>query len=168
MVYIQLSNGLYTVVDPEMLPIVSGYNWHGHVDRTTGRLYVHRWDKHTDRYKSLHTCVMEAQGPTPRGVTADHRSRDTLDNRLVNLRWATPSQQCQNRGKRKDAVHSQFKGVNYVRTGQRKKRWRAAISVNQKRVSLGVFVSEREAAYAYNEAALKHFGEFARLNQVFA
>jgi hypothetical protein len=58
---------------------------------------------------------------------------------------------------------SRYKGVRLVKGGK----WEARIRVNKKLLSLGRFKSEREAGYIYNEAALKYFGEFARLNQVF-
>jgi hypothetical protein len=38
--------------------------------------------------------------------------------------------------------------------------------VNGKRLELGYFKTAREAAIAYNEAAKKHHGEFARLNPI--
>lgn len=43
-------------------------------------------------------------------------------------------------------------------------RWRASISVNGKRMSLGRFETEEEAAKAYDEVALKHRGNKAVLN----
>jgi hypothetical protein len=39
--------------------------------------------------------------------------------------------------------------------------WRAFIRVDNKRVSLGQFASAKDAALAYNKAALHYFGEFA-------
>jgi hypothetical protein len=42
--------------------------------------------------------------------------------------------------------------------------WVARITVNKKRMSLGSFKSEIDAAKAYDEAALKYYGNYAKLN----
>lgn len=44
------------------------------------------------------------------------------------------------------------------------KRWRARILVNGKRIYLGSFENEIDAAKAYDEAAKKYHGDFAGLN----
>lgn len=54
---------------------------------------------------------------------------------------------------------SQFRGVS-----RRGDKWEASIWPGNKYVGLGLFESEREAAHAYNEAAVKYFGERAKLN----
>jgi len=44
------------------------------------------------------------------------------------------------------------------------KRWRARIRVNGKRIYLGSFKNEIDAAKAYDDAAQKHHAEYASLN----
>jgi hypothetical protein len=65
-----------------------------------------------------------------------------------------------NRRKKKNTT-SQFVGVNFYKPS---KKWDSRITHQGKRIKLGRFVSEIEAARAYDEAAKKYYGEFARLN----
>jgi hypothetical protein len=58
---------------------------------------------------------------------------------------------------------SRFRGVCWHKCV---KKWTAKISINKKRVHLGVFETEIEAAKAYNKAALETWGEKAKLNQI--
>jgi hypothetical protein len=88
----------------------------------------------------------------------DHEDRNPANCRRDNLRPASRSQQNQNRrGKAKST--SRFKGV--WRLGPK---WQSQIQVNGKRIYLGLFASEEDAARAYNDAAVKHFGKFAFVN----
>lgn len=84
----------------------------------------------------------------------DHINRDRGDNRIENLRPCTHSQNLGNaRAKR-----GQYKGVSFCKATQR---WRAQLNGH-----IGRFDTPEEAALAYNEAAKKHYGEFAHLNEV--
>ena len=80
-----------------------------------------------------------------------------------NCRWATHAEQMWNQGKRKN-TRFKYKGVAY--TSNEKNKYRSSILVNYKRIHLGVFSTQEEAALAYNEAAKKYFGEFAVLNVI--
>jgi hypothetical protein len=88
----------------------------------------------------------------------DHKNGDGLDNRKENLRPADKRTNAQNRR----VTPGTFKGVLRARSGG----FLARIVIEGKQKYLGTFPSREEAAKAYNEAALKYFGEFARLNVI--
>lgn len=90
----------------------------------------------------------------------DHKNGNGLDNRRANLRIATTSQNLANRGKTRRNT-SGYKGVMWFK---RKRKWYARIRVSGKSVHLGYFDDPIDAAKAYDDAALKHFGEFAKTN----
>ncbi len=85
-----------------------------------------------------------------------------MNNQRYNLRHATPGQQKMNAAKRK-VTNSQYKGVR--RYGSK---WFASFKVDGVETRLGYFVTEIEAARAYDVAILQAHGEFARPNGVAA
>ena len=97
----------------------------------------------------------------------DHKSGDKTDNRLVNLQLATDGQNRANIPKYKTyagkATTSIYKGVSLT---SNKKKWVVNIRVDKVLISLGTFPLDREidAAKAYNNAAVLHFRDRARLN----
>lgn len=92
----------------------------------------------------------------------DHANRNGLDNRRTNLRPATGMQQHANQGLRSNNT-SGYRGVTLNRpTG----RWCAYIRAEGRTTYLGYFDNPIDAAYAYNQAALELFGEFAWLNPI--
>lgn len=88
----------------------------------------------------------------------DHIDHDGLNNQRSNLRLATGSQNHANQRPIRPRV-SRFKGVT-----PRYGRWQAYITGGGRRVSLGVYDDEVEAALAYDAGARHYFGEFACLN----
>ncbi len=44
--------------------------------------------------------------------------------------------------------------------------WRVSVTVNKKKLWIGSYKTKREAALAYNKAAIDYYGEFAYLNGV--
>lgn len=90
---------------------------------------------------------------------------DHIEKRSNNhdVRTATPSQNGANASKWSKKTSSKYKGV-YWNTGCNK--WLAKIGVNRKRIHLGVFIQEADAAKAYNKAAIEYFGEFAKINEL--
>lgn len=92
----------------------------------------------------------------------DHKNGNGCDNRKNNLREVNKGENNRNAKTRKDKTTSKYKGVVFMKD---REKWRARInSENNKRIVVGQFNSEIEAAKAYNEAAKKYYGNFAKLN----
>ncbi len=137
----------FAIVDDDDFAALSGYSWH----MKNGYAFT------GDRDLRMHRFIL---GDPPVGFIVDHINGDKLDNRRANLRLATHAQNMQNMAPRQGST-SRFKGV-YWKSEHRY--WVAGITVNKIRHHLGSFVSEFDAARAYNAAAVKYFGEYARLN----
>jgi hypothetical protein len=108
-------------------------------------------------YRSILVWALNNQAwPT---LEIGHRDRNTLNDKIENLRPATRSQHKANNTKY-SVNTSGYKGVWWNSdTG----RWRALIGVNGKSIYLGYFDTPEEAYAEYCAAAIKHHGEFARL-----
>lgn len=88
----------------------------------------------------------------------DHINRNKLDCQKKNLRDSNPSLNTANQGKFVNQfTTSKYKGVCW---DKHKNKWKAYI----KRMSLGLFLNEIDAALAYDNACKKMYGEFAVLN----
>jgi len=110
----------------------------------------------------MHRLIVERRGLNVQGVDVDHVDGNGLNNQFCNLRVATRSQNNVNSNK-PDTNTSGYKGV-YPHSTVNK--WVAQIGVDGHRQYFGYFDDPQAAARAYNEAALKHYGEFACLNSL--
>lgn len=111
------------------------------------------------RHVQMHRLIMDA----PESLEVDHINGNRLDNRRENLRLCTSSQNKCNRGLRRDNT-SGYKGVSWHKQRQK---WSVRIKTPYgKYLSCGLFEDKREAALAYNKAALNFHGEFAHLNKL--
>jgi len=106
---------------------------------------------------SMHRFVVDC----PRGFEVDHINGDGLDNRASNLRLCSHGQNLANM--RRNRGGSRYRGVSWHGASGK---WRAQLSVDGRRMSLGVYDCEADAAIAYNAAALNRYGEFANLNKI--
>jgi HNH endonuclease/AP2 domain len=90
----------------------------------------------------------------------DHKNLNRSDDRWVNLRESTRSQNCANKGQFFKKNRYGFRGVKRQPNG----RFQAVVCAGQKEYHLGTFDTAEQAAFVYDIAAKKHHGEFARLN----
>lgn len=143
------ARGAVALVDLNDFPLVAPYRWF-----LDDKGYA-RARPNYGRWIRMHRLIMG----DPPGIEIDHIDGDGLNNVRTNLRRATSTQQKQNcRGR---GAQSGFKGVRFdARTGK----WTARIGVNHRSHYLGTFVTAEDAARAYDDAAVEHFGEYARLN----
>jgi len=149
------------IIDDEDFEKVKGYTWVLNFRKNRNVFYAERTrtkDKDKKNFR-MHRLIMDC----PEGMTVDHINRNTLDNRKENLRICSNKENVRNSKKRKDGITSKYKGVHYA-----KKRdvFVSQITVDKEHKFLGHFKNEEDAAIAYNNAAIKYFGEFANLNTI--
>ena len=161
-VQIPLTRGLTTILDRsdyDATPFLHR-SWLAQATSTPDKFYAARqqWmpDEKRYRYFYIHRIIMGA----PPELEVDHRDGNSLDNRRRNLRICNHQQNTQNRG---NTRQRRYKGTVYMKE---ERRWRAEITLDWHCIHLGCFATEREAALAYNEAAARLFGEFAKLNDM--
>ena len=90
----------------------------------------------------------------------DHIDRNKSNNNIKNLRGVTKSQNLMNSKIRKGS--SQYKGVSQHKSNK----WQARIMYQGKRIYLGLFKNEIDAAKAYNDAIIKYHNKYGLLNEV--
>jgi hypothetical protein len=130
-----------------------------------------RWKKPPNRHimesttyydrQYLHIIIAKRMWLDTKNYQIDHKDNNKCNNKRNNLRIATQIQNSRNSKKRENAS-SQYKGVSWDTKSQK---WVANIELDRGHTYLGSFHNEEDAKEAYNNAALKYFGEFARINE---
>jgi hypothetical protein len=154
---IHLGEGKYAVVDQKDFYRINNLEWL--VKEDYDSIYAVRFFRCPDKHSKLLSMHRFICNP-PAGLLIDHINCNGLDNRRDNLRPATHSQNSCNKPKRKNTT-SRFIGVHFSKN---RNRWVAQIKHIGKKIWLGYFDKEVDAARAYDCAAIKYHGEFARLN----
>ncbi len=187
---IKLTQGQYAIVDAWRYEELNKYKWYAH--KAKGTYYAYRAARADEKRKNknvkMHYEVIrlnsksETRNPKPVlrpeiGTTEgrhiqnsnyqntktiiDHINGDGRDNRQANLRQANYSQNSQNRRKIGRQCGSQYKGMWL---DKRTRKWRAQICFGGRKKHLGYYNDEAEAAMAYDAAALRYHGRFAKVN----
>lgn len=149
---IPLTQGKFSQVDDEDFDYINQFKWY-----VNSGYAVRHSEKDRNKIIQMHRIILK----TPSAMVTDHINGDRLDNRKENLRACTESENQRNKSKLPNNTTG-YKGVYTHTVGK----WKASICVHRQQIFLGVFDSPKEAAHAYDEAALKHHGIFARINGV--
>ncbi len=154
---IQLTRGQVALVDDEDYEWLNQWKWYA-MKHPYGYYAGRNITSGINQQKKLkmHRVIL---GLTDPKTTGDHISGFTLDNRRCNLRVATTSENLRNQVKQRTPSTSKYKGLTF-----RSNKYDIRIVVNGKTIHLGSAKNELQGAKKYNEAAIKYFGEFARLN----
>ena len=150
---IGLTQGKYTIVDPERYEELAKHKWFA--KRCDRRFYAVGWDK--NKNLNMHQVIMGSA----EGKVIDHINHNGLDNRRANLRFVTTRQNSWNKRKNRGNYSSRYKGVAWSKS---RKKWRTRITWNGRWIFLGYFDDEEAAAMAYDAKAKELFGDYASLN----
>jgi hypothetical protein len=110
------------------------------------------------KYIAIHRLVLN----DPYSFDIDHIDGDKLNNQKYNLRICTHQENLCNKFKCRNNT-SGYKGVSFEKMTNK---WVVYVSKNDKTIRIGAFTNKTDAARAYNEAAVKYYGEFAKLNVI--
>lgn len=154
---ILLTQGKVALVDDEDFEYFNQWKWSA---SKQGNTYYALRKVTVSKNKELTTIMHRVITQALHGINIDHINGNGLDNQRKNLRFATKAQNAMNKNKQCNNV-SGYKGVSWAK---RQKKWRACIMVIGRNVHLGYFTIKETAALAYDKAAEKYYGEFARLN----
>lgn len=147
----------YTKIDIDIAKKIQKYKWHLKIRRNTK--YANGYYK--GKIIGLHNFVFGDK-------YIDHINNDGLDNRLCNLRKATPSQQNMNKPLQANNT-SGCKGVYFKRkkiNGKIYEYWETYLFINKKRIYLGGFKNKKDAIKKRTEEEIKYHKEFRYENNI--
>lgn len=150
--YTTLNNVPNALVDDDDYEFLKKFRWNVKRKKAGAKDFYYCTRINGEKIGMAHLIIPEA-------IQIDHKNHDTCDNRKINLRSCTHTQNCQNRIKK--IGKSKFKGVYWDKV---KSKWKAIIKDKGKGISLGYFKSEKEAALAYDSKAKILWGAFSNTN----
>ena len=161
---VPLRGGLQALVDDPDWEVVSRLQWcPKYGGRTT---YAGAWSPTHKKSVTMHRLLLGF--PPKEQGEVDHINGDGLDNRRQNLRVVPHQRNSQNRRAKLDCL-SGLKGVYFedIRgesVNPRRRPWKVMIETGGVRENLGMFETKEEAGRAYDLAAIRLFGPYAKLN----
>lgn len=158
------NRGLIALVDDEDYDWLMRWGWYALKDHKTfyavrrpHQPVLNRIDRRP--IIRMHRIVMERYHGKFNNLVIDHVNKNGLDNRKENLRICSISQNSMN------SIASKRKHKGYRGVQDRGGYYEVKIRYSGKRHYLGTFKDVKDAVKCYDDAAIKHHGEFAVLNR---
>lgn len=157
-VLIPLTRGKSVIVDVEDYHYLNQWKWqctkHGYAARS---ISFQKPDKSwSSKTVFMHRVIMQ----TPEGLFTDHADENKLNNRKVNLRICTRSENQYNKLLRADNKSGR-KGINWIK---KTSMWVVRVQADKKRQIFGYFKDLEEAKIAHSKAVRLLHGEFAKVD----
>jgi hypothetical protein len=153
---IPLTQGKVALVDDEDFEELNRFKWYARRDDRRGKYYAQRKVGPCSPIILMHRVIIK----TLDGLITDHKDGNGLNNQKTNLRKCTEAENSFNKILMKNNT-SGYKGVDFNKASNK---FRARIAAFGRKICVGYFNNKTDAAIAYNQAAIKYHGEFARLN----
>jgi hypothetical protein len=143
-------------VDDNYYDLLSKRNWY--FKKWLSNIYAVTWINNKNVY--LHHFIL----PQKKDFVIHHIDGNPLNNQLNNLKYVSKSINIH----RMIDTHgeTEYRGITYCNSGQRRKRWTAQITKDYKHIFIGNFLTKEEAALAYNKKAIEIYGDDAVLNDI--
>lgn len=147
----------YFIFDKEDYNKIKNFCWRkskkGYAETTVP---IEEKSKYKKKYLFAHNLILE-------NIGIDHINKNRLDNRKLNLRMASSSEN----GKNKKVYKTNTSGISGVVWNKKNKKWIAKICYNYKQKFLGSFNNLEDAIIARLKAEKEYYGEFAPQRDLF-
>jgi hypothetical protein len=157
---IKLTRGYEAIVDDEDYEHLNQFKWAAQ-PKGDGSIYAYRMSRRTYSFEKRHNIRMHRDIVNcPENKVVDHINHNTLDNRKVNLRISSHTENMRNRKLQKNNKLG-TPGISFVPVNTNNP-WRVTIRIGEKWPHyVGSYETKELAEQAYKDASIQYHGKFS-------